>query len=396
MSDRNHELVTLPLAECVDEVTKGVGSEWKKYPLLGATRAGLAPAKEAIGKIPERYKPIEPGTVFYNPMRILLGSIAMVDDGEPTGITSPDYVVLRTRPGVLHHRFFYYWLRSQWGEALILNLARGAVRERILFRRLREGTITLPPWPVQQQIAEALCHVPRAREAAQARLAAAEALPAAYLREVFEGPEACEWEETTLGKVIDGIETGTSVMAESRPAAPEEWGVLKVSAVSWGRFKPEENKAVPRSYSPRESEKVKEGDLLISRCNTMELTGAVVLVRETPANLMLSDKTLRLVVKPTEFEPEFLELALRTRSAREFIEGRATGTSYSMRNISQDTIREVPVVKPSLTEQRVFLKRMKQWSPSTNSLIARCREELAAIEALPAALLRQAFGSTTA
>ena len=40
--------------------------------------------------------PSDAGTIFYNPMRILRGSIAMVDEGDETGITSPDYVVLKT------------------------------------------------------------------------------------------------------------------------------------------------------------------------------------------------------------------------------------------------------------------------------------------------------------
>ena len=58
--------------------------------------------------------------------------------------------------------------------------------------------IPLPPLAEQERIAarltEQLAAVERARAAALGRLTAAEALPAAYLREVFEGPEASEWE----------------------------------------------------------------------------------------------------------------------------------------------------------------------------------------------------------
>jgi type I restriction enzyme, S subunit len=94
------------LSDCLVEIRTGVGADWSKYPVLGATRNGLAPAKEGVGKAPERYKPIDPVTVFYNPMRILLGSIAMVDEGDATGITSPDYVVVKGRPGILDTRWF--------------------------------------------------------------------------------------------------------------------------------------------------------------------------------------------------------------------------------------------------------------------------------------------------
>ena len=132
------------LSDCLTEVNEGVGPSWKNYRVLGATRDGLAPAKEAVGKSPERYKLAEPGTIFYNPMRILIGSIAFVDDREESGITSPDYVVFRSRPGTIHPRWFYYWLRSGYGAEFIRTLARGADRERMLFRRLAAAEIFLP------------------------------------------------------------------------------------------------------------------------------------------------------------------------------------------------------------------------------------------------------------
>lgn len=116
------------LGDVLLEVKQGIGVRWADFPVLGATRDGLAPAKEPVGKNPERYKPVTVGTVFYNPMRILIGSIAMVDEGDAPGITSPDYVALRGREGLVDSRWFYYWLRSPDGERCIASLARGAVR----------------------------------------------------------------------------------------------------------------------------------------------------------------------------------------------------------------------------------------------------------------------------
>jgi type I restriction enzyme S subunit len=128
------------LGAVLDEVKRGIGADWADFPVLGATRAGLAAAKEPVGKNPERYKPVRVGTVFYNPMRILIGSIAMVDEADTPGVTSPDYVVLRGREGLVDSRGFYYWLRSPAGRTqCIASLARGAARERMLFNRLAEG-----------------------------------------------------------------------------------------------------------------------------------------------------------------------------------------------------------------------------------------------------------------
>ena len=149
-----------------------------------------------------RYKLVEPGTIFYNPMRIMIGSIAMVDDDDEPGITSPDYVVFRTRPGVLHHRWFYSWLRSKHGEALIRSLARGAVRERLLFKRLVAGRIAIPDWETQNAIAPRLEALRNLNGAVDAAAKAADLLTCAYLEKYFPAQEPRSWRSVTLGDVI--------------------------------------------------------------------------------------------------------------------------------------------------------------------------------------------------
>ncbi|MCC6443443.1 MAG: restriction endonuclease subunit S [Armatimonadetes bacterium] len=177
----------ITLSSCLQEITWGVGPSWASYPVVGATRAGLAPAKEGIGKSPERYKYVDAGTIFYNPMRILLGSIAMIDEADRDGITSPDYVALKTIPGKLHYRWFYYWMRSAYGAGFIKTLARGAVRERMLFKRLAEASIDLPSWNAQIEAAQKLKHIAPLRQTIEEQLQTINQLPAALLRKAFRG-----------------------------------------------------------------------------------------------------------------------------------------------------------------------------------------------------------------
>jgi type I restriction enzyme, S subunit len=174
------------LEHVLSEVKEGVGSEWSGLPVLGATRSGLAPAKEPPGKHAERYKPVTIGTVFYNPMRVLIGSIAFVDDDDEPGITSPDYVVLKGKPGVVDSRWFYYWLRSPLGERCIQSLARGAVRERMLFNRLAEGEIELPDYDTQVKTSKALAQIKPMRAAILKQSAELELMPQKLLAQVFE------------------------------------------------------------------------------------------------------------------------------------------------------------------------------------------------------------------
>jgi type I restriction enzyme S subunit len=174
------------LGDILAEVRDGIGRTWTKYPVLGATRSGLAPAKEKPGKNPERYKPVGPGTVFYNPMRITIGSIAFVDDDDKPGITSPDYVALKGKPGVVDSRWFYHWLRSPLGEKCIISLARGAVRERMLFNRLAEGEIELPGFTAQEKASRALAQIKPLRAGIEQQMEELELIPRKLLAQVFE------------------------------------------------------------------------------------------------------------------------------------------------------------------------------------------------------------------
>jgi type I restriction enzyme S subunit len=174
------------IGEVLQEVTTGVGENWAAFPVLGATRSGLAPAKEQPGKHAERYKPVTMGTVFYNPMRILIGSIAFIEDDDEPGVTSPDYVVLKGKQGVLDSRWFYYWLRSPIGERCIHSLARGAVRERMLFNRLAEGEIEIPDYGRQLKASAALAQIKSIGIAIAEQLAELELLPRKFLAQAFD------------------------------------------------------------------------------------------------------------------------------------------------------------------------------------------------------------------
>lgn len=184
-SVRQHPTAPHSLGDVLDEVKQGIGKAWADFPVLGATRDGLAPAKEQPGKQAPKYKPAFPGTVFYNPMRILIGSIAYVDEDDAPGITSPDYVALQGKPGAVDSRWFYYWLRSPLGVRCINSLARGAVRERMLFNRLAEGEIELPDFAIQQKASTALKELKPLRSTIETSLREIDLLPQKLLAQAF-------------------------------------------------------------------------------------------------------------------------------------------------------------------------------------------------------------------
>lgn len=187
------------------------------------------------------------------------------------------------------------------------------------------------------------------------------------------------WTSCTVGELIDCIETGKSVKCDERPPIGSEKGLVKISAVTWGEFDEEESKTLLDDAHLKPNEKIHQGDLLISRANTLELVGSCVLVKSISKNLYLSDKVLRLVL--ADQTKPWLLTCLKTRDGRRQIESLATGNQLSMRNISQQAIREIKVPLPPLAEQIRIAQKLEELLAQVDTLKAR-------IDAIPALLKR--------
>jgi type I restriction enzyme S subunit len=153
-----------------------------------------------------------------------------------------------------------------------------------------------------------------------------------------------------LGDVLARIEAGKSPSALDRPPNADERGVLKVSAVRPGEFRPDEAKTLDSEASFPDRARVKSGDVLITRANTRELVGAVCRVPRDYPNLYLCDKTLRLVPRDELLDPAFLVHTASTTATRAQIEDAATGSSDSMKNISHSVILDLQVPVPETLE----------------------------------------------
>jgi type I restriction enzyme, S subunit len=90
------------------------------------------------------------------------------------------------------------------------------------------------------------------------------------------------WHWVRLNELVAASEAGWSPSCPETPRQGERWGVLKVSAVSWGKFDPDANKELPNELAPRPEHEVRPGDFLLSRANTAELVARSVVVGEAP------------------------------------------------------------------------------------------------------------------
>lgn len=164
------------------------------------------------------------------------------------------------------------------------------------------------------------------------------------------------WRWVLLEDLLSDSESGWSPKCEAEPRREHEWGVLKVSAVTWGTFNSNENKRLPLSLEARPECEVRPGDFMLSRANTAELVArSVIAPDDCPEKLLMSDKIVRLNFLDNALKP-WVNLVNNSDFARAYYKERATGTSDSMRNVSRQVIHELPIPLPSLeVQERVLL-----------------------------------------
>lgn len=330
------------------------------------------------------YWRVKPGDIVYNTMRMWQGISGI---SAHAGIVSPAYTVCKPT-SVVHSAFLAYLLKHPSYIREFYRGSQGLVSDtwNLKYSTFAKINVLLPPLHEQRRIAQILDTLDNqitilhnihkklllARDALCQRLLrpglsllediATSGLGNLYGKEFVDESRCKTWRVEPLDLHLLGIDAGKSPDLDDRPAGPGEWGVLKVSAIKQEKFVPSENKvAINPSHHVSEYE-VRGGDLLMTRANTAELVGLACVVSQSPPGLMLSDKTLRLRVDPANTDPQFVALLLSVPQIRRQIVTHATGTSGSMKNISQQAIRGLVMPWPDASHQRNIVRSLAQMS----------------------------------
>lgn len=186
-----------------------------------------------------------------------------------------------------------------------------------------------------------------------------------------------------LGEVVQSISAGLSIAGSGERAGTSEPGVLTLSAVSTGRFCPDEARAIPPVQAARYSVFARQNTVLISRSNTLDLVGAAVYVDVNYPHRFLSDLIWEIRTDSNSLSPRYLVAYLQSPIGRRHLCAAASGTSGSMKKISMGRLRAIPIALPNLDTQEHLAdvdQAMSQVDEDLNRLIGakrRLRDGLA-------------------
>ncbi len=233
--------------------------------------------------------------------------------------------------------YLYYCML--WHSSMLEALGNGATFKEVSKKIVEEFEIPLPPLDEQKRIAAILDKADAIHQKRKQVIALADEFLRSVFLEMFGDPVTNPkgWSRKEIKEGVSRITSGWSAKGDSRPCGQGEVGVLKISAVTSGEFKPKENKFVEKHIIPEGKNLIfpKKGDLLFSRANTRELVAATCIVPKDCDDVFLPDKLWNIELSSEELMPEYFHMLLQDDKFKETLTSQATGSSGSMLNISK-------------------------------------------------------------
>lgn len=295
---------------------------------------------------------------------VLVGRVGAA--GEVTKVTSPVWasdnaLTLTAKSEVCDVDFLYWLVQGSDPKKLVAR----SVQPLVTQSALRQLPCVFPSdLKEQRRIAAILSVLDEQIEKTEALIDKQRAAKQGLMQELLApGSESCRsvaelqlpknWRLQPLSTFIERFESGVSVNSDDRPAQGQEVGILKTSCVYGGRFKAEENKCVWPKDRKRVRVNPRAGSIIISRMNTPDLVGESGYVEKSYGHIFLPDRLWQTVARtsvPTDFR--WLAQVLQWELVKKQIKDAATGTSNSMKNISQGAFLAALAPTPPFEEQR--------------------------------------------
>ena len=340
-----------------------------------------------------------PGDVLFNNTNSteLVGKSALFADYTEPIVYSNHFTRLRPIIDGLLPEYLASWLNHQWQQGIFASICnRWIGQSAVKTDNLLSLEIPLPPLPEQRRIVgvlrEQMAAVEKARIAAQARLEAIKALPAAFLRLVFPQPGQLlpdSWRWVKLGDVaLQGPDNGVFKRREDfGSGAPminvsDLYRSLYVEMALTERVHVTEDELTKFQIAP--------GDLFFCRSSLKrEGIGWCCVVKELDEPSVFECHVMRVRLKYTDALPEYVAYYWQHPSVREKVIGNSR--TATMTTMNQQDLGGVPIPLPPLVEQQQIAAALHERMAAMEKARTAAEAELAAINALPAPLLHRAF-----
>ena len=324
----------------------------------------------------------------------MVGKTALFAGFDEPVVFSNHFTRLRTKADSLAPDFLALWLHSQWQAGLFARICDRWIGQSAVQRnKLLALEIPLPPLEEQRRIAarlrEQLSILAEARAALEAQLGAAESLPTAYLRAVFESGEARRWQKNQLEKVSE-ITGGVTLGRDFRGRPTRDVPYLRVANVKDGHLDLTTVKTTPATEEEIAAYQLQRGDVLLTEGGDPDKLGRGTFWDDEISECIHQNHIFRVRFDQTAFQPSFVAYQLASPYGKAYFLHHAKQTT-GIATINRRVLGAFPLMTPSLTEQHHVASRLDAEFLASAGLKCALRAKVLELEKLPAVLLRSAF-----
>ena len=333
----------------------------------------------------------ESGSVLYSKLRPYLRKAAFADF---RGLCSADMYPLQVVQGAISPQYLTWLLVSDDFTSYADEESRRSRMPKLNRRQLFSWETPLPPLNEQKRIvailSDRLAAVEQARLAAEAQLEAATALPAAYLRQVFDSPEAQKWEKKALGdvaKVGSGITLGRKFKED---VATRRVPYLRVANVKDGYLDLSDITATEATESEISKCLLQYGDILLTEGGDPDKLGRGTYWQNELMECIHQNHIFRVRFDLSDYVPSFISAQIGSSYGKSYFLSHAKQTT-GIATINQRVLKGFPLASPPVEIQKEIVSRLENELRKAEEIKKLLQDQLDTINALPAALLRQAF-----
>ena len=272
---------------------------------------------------------------------------------------------LRLKTDRVAKDYLFHVLNSAFFEQQCIQSSKGVAQKNMSTEWLKDYEIPMYPKEQQELIADILDKTRNIIISRNYELKKLDDLIKARFVEMFGDPisNPMKWDIYRLEECLERIDNGKSFICSDKPRTGDNPAILKLSAATYGDYRPNENKALLDESLFVESSEVHAGDLLFTRKNTPELVGTAAYVQNTPPKLMMPDLIFRLV--PNEkVNAVFLWQLINCKEFRPVIQAISGGSAKSMSNISKERLGKIKVICPPRELQDSLIPFVEQTDKS--------------------------------
>lgn len=331
-----------------------------------------------------------PKHVLYGKLRPYLNKVALPSY---SGKCSTELIPILPSKQII--REFLAWIlrRSETVE-IVMRGVTGSRMPRAKMKELFAMTVPLPPIEHQRRIVavldEKLAAVAQARQAAQAQLEAAQALPAAYLRAIFDSPEAQSWPRYRLGdvgSVLAGITKGRKLKIGTVVFSVP---YLRVANVQDGYLNLSEITYIEATEREIELYQLERGDLLLTEGGDPDKLGRGTFWEEQISGCIYQNHLFRVRFDDNQYNPVFLSAQISSPYGKAYFLANSRQTT-GIATINRRILSNFPLMTPPMEIQQQIAEDLSEQSSKTEHLTNALIHQLETVEAMPAAYLRKAF-----